>query len=85
MLKNLLKPMDLETFAPVAKMNTVRILFSITVNLDWELYQLDVKNAFLNGDLEETIYMHLPQGFESPNKIYKLNKSLFGLKQSSRA
>src|ERR1039458_319661 len=53
-----------ETFAPVAKMNTVRILFSIAVNQNWKLYQMDVKNAFLQGTLEEEVYMTLPLGHE---------------------
>lgn len=77
-----------ETFAPVAMLNTVRVLLSIAANLDRPLYQLDVKNAFLNGDLEEEIYMNVPPGFESEatvNKVYKLKKSLYGLKQSPRA
>ena len=52
-----------ETFAPVAKMNTVRILFSLAANHDWELQQYDVKNAFLNSDLEKEIYMEIPPGF----------------------
>lgn len=48
-----------ESFAPVAKLNTVRILFSLAVNLDWPLFPLDNKNAFLNGNLEEEVHMHI--------------------------
>lgn len=43
--------------APIAKLNTIRIIFSVAINLDWELHQLDIKNAFLNGDLKEEVYM----------------------------
>ncbi|CAL5350327.1 unnamed protein product [Camellia sinensis] len=77
-----------ETFAPVAKMNSVRALLSLAANLDWPLYQFDVKNAFLHGDLEEEVYMDIPPGFEdhqTEGKVCKLRKSLYGLKQSPRA
>lgn len=53
-----------ETFAPVAKMNSIRVLLSLVDNHGWPLHQLDVKNAFLNGDLEEEVYMSLPPCFE---------------------
>jgi hypothetical protein len=77
-----------ETFAPVAKMNTIRALISCASNLNWNLYQLDVKNAFLHGDLQEEIYMHIPPGFstaKTEGKVLKLHRSLYGLKQSPRA
>ena len=77
-----------ETFAPVAKLNSIRILLSLAVNLDRKLHQLDIKNAFLNGDLEEEIYMRIPLGFEKDHlkdKVCKLHKSLYGLKQLPRA
>ena len=76
-----------ETFAPVAKLNTIRILLSLAANLDWPLHQLDIKNAFLNGKLEEEVFMDIPPGFSEGNegKVCKLKKSLYGLKQSPRA
>lgn len=77
-----------ETFAPVAKLNTVCVLLSLAANLDWSLHQLDVKNAFLNGELEEEVFMKAPPGFEemtNGGKVCKLKKSLYGLKQSPRA
>ena len=72
----------------MAKLNTTRVLLSLAVNLDWPLYQLDVKNAFLNGDLEEEVYMEISHGFETNltrNKVDKLRRSLYGLRQSPRA
>ena len=77
-----------ETFAPVAKLNSVRVILALAANLDWPLHQLDIKNAFLNGELEEEVYMQIPPGFESTNnsdKVCKLRKSIYGLKQSPRA
>ena len=77
-----------DTFAPVAKINTIRILISIAANRDWPLQQFDVKKDFLNGDLEEEVYMELPPEVKSSSsckgEICKLKKSLYGLKQSPR-
>ena len=66
-----------ETFAPIAKMNTVRILLSLATHYNWQLLQYDVKNAFLYGDLDEEIYMNIPPGFErnTGNKVCKLSCS----------
>ena len=76
-----------ETFAPIAKMNTVRILLSLAINFDSELQQYDVKNVFLHGELEEEIYMSIPPRFggSDGNKVCWLKKALYGLKQSPRA
>ena len=76
-----------ETFAPVAKMNTVRILLSLVAHYNWKLLQYDGKNAFLYSDLDEVIYMNIPAGFErnTGNKMCKLKKSIYGLKQFPRA
>ena len=76
------------TFAPVAKLNTVRVLLSLATNLDWPLHQMDMKNVFLNGELDEEVYMDLPSGFDGGyegRKVCRLSKSLYELKQSPRA
>jgi Reverse transcriptase (RNA-dependent DNA polymerase) len=77
-----------ETFSPVAKLNSIQVLLSLAVNLDWPLHQFDVKNAFLHENLEEEIYMDIPPGYEQherEKKVCKLEKALYGLKQSPRA
>ncbi len=77
-----------ETFAPVAKFTTIRCILAIGAAMDLEIHQMDVKTAFLNGDLEEDIYMVQPEGFVHQGKenyVCKLKKSLYGLKQSPRA
>ncbi|CAL8993586.1 unnamed protein product [Prunus brigantina] len=77
-----------ETFAPVARLDTIRTLIALAAQKEWHLYQLDVKSAFLNGVLKEEVYVEQPQGFVRKNeeiKVYKLNKALYGLKQAPRA
>ena len=77
-----------ETFSPVAMLKSVRILLAIAAYFDYEIWQMDVKTAFLNGNLTEDVYMIQPEGFVDPNnasKICKLQKSIYGLKQASRS
>ena len=77
-----------ETFAPVARLEAIRILLAYANHHNIILYQMDVKSAFLNGKLEEEVYVAQPPGFEDPkhpNKVFRLNKALYGLKQAPRA
>ena len=76
-----------ETYAPVARFPSIRVILALTAHHDWELHQMDVKSAYLNGDLEEDIYMAQPEGYAAPGQehlVCKLNKSLYGLKQAGR-
>ncbi|MCO6516483.1 MAG: hypothetical protein J6586_08315, partial [Snodgrassella sp.] len=76
-----------ETFSPVADIRAIRILIAIAAYYDYEIWQMDVKTAFLNGHLDEDIYMAQPEGFENPefpNRVCKLKRSIYGLKQASR-
>ncbi|KAI5003256.1 hypothetical protein ZWY2020_030416 [Hordeum vulgare] len=77
-----------ETFAPVARLEAIRILLAYANHHNIILYQMDVKSAFLNGKLEEEVYVAQPPGFEdpkNPDKVFRLKKALYGLKQAPRA
>ncbi|WVZ84389.1 hypothetical protein U9M48_031427 [Paspalum notatum var. saurae] len=77
-----------ETFAPVARLEAIRILLAFAASKGFKLQQMDVKSAFRNGFIEEEVYVRQPPGFESarfPDRVYKLRKALYGLKQAPRA
>ena len=76
-----------DTFALVTRLDTIRLLLAVAAQNDWRVYQLDVKSAFLNGYLQEEIYVEQPKGFvkeRKEDKIYLLKKALYGLKQAPR-
>ncbi|CAL9003639.1 unnamed protein product [Prunus brigantina] len=77
-----------EVFAPVARMDTIRVVISITAQRSWKIYQLDVKAAFLHGEINEEVFVEQPLGYVqkgSEGKVYRLKKALYGLKQAPRA
>ena len=77
-----------DTFSPVAKINTICVMFSVAANKDWPLHQFDVKNGFLHGEIEEEVYMKAYPGLSKRYNLgegCRLSKALYGLKQSPRA
>ena len=77
-----------ETFAPVARYSSIWAIISLASIMGWKLHQMDVKTTFLNGEIEEEVYIKQPEGFELHEKgshVCKLKKALYGLKQAPRA
>jgi hypothetical protein len=77
-----------ETFAPVARYSSIRAVISIAAELGWQIHQMDVKTTFLNGVIEEEIYIEQPEGFEVHSRashVCRLKRALYGLKQAPRA
>jgi hypothetical protein len=74
------------TYAPVSRVTTLRVLLSVAAARNWKVYQLDIKTAFLHGDIDTDVYMEQPEGFvDDPNMVCMLDKCLYGLKQAPRA
>jgi hypothetical protein len=77
-----------ETFAPVARLESIQILLAYASHHSFRLFQIDVKSAFLNGPIKEEVYVEQPPGFEDdkyPDHVFKISKALYGLKQAPRA
>ena len=77
-----------ETFSPIVFLKSIRILLAIVAYYDYEIWQMDVKTTFLNGNLLEDVYMTQPEGFfdrKYHNRVYKLQRSIYGLKQAPRS
>ena len=77
-----------DTFSPVVKSYTIRLILALAISFQWPVRQLDVENAFLNGDLQDEVFIAWPQGFvhpQYPHYVCKLHKALYGLKQAPRA
>ncbi|GKA43546.1 retrovirus-related pol polyprotein from transposon TNT 1-94, partial [Tanacetum coccineum] len=76
-----------ESFTPVARIEAIRIFIANAAHKNMTIYQMDVKMAFLNGELKEVVYVSQPEGFvdqDNPSHVYKLKKALYGLKQAPR-
>ena len=77
-----------EVFAPVARMDTIRMIVALAACRGWNIFQLDVKSTFLHGELSEDVYIEQPKGYMKKgkeHKVYKLHKALYGLRQAPRA
>ena len=77
-----------ETFSPVSRYTSIRTIIALTTKMKWKLHQMDVKTTFLNGVIEEEVYIEQPQGFEVEDRkthVSRLKKALYGLKQAPRA